>query len=339
MKRGDAHVLAVPVPAQGHVTPLMNLSRLIASHGIKVTFVNTEFIHNKIPPHQHHAAAASNLVLTSIPDGLGVDVDRNDPFKLIETLKATMAGHLTDLVEKINGDDEKKISCIIADITLAWVLEIAGSLGAEPVGFAPASAASLAVILHIPNLIQQGNLDFYGTMKGSEIIRLSDDIPPWRRDELAWCFPNHLETQKLILECCLYGEKSAKSHSNWLLCNTFYELESSACDLNPKLLPVGPLLKSSSTESVASSSSFYAEDTSCLRWLDQKACGSVMYVSFGSVAVCSQRQLDELALGLELSGRPFLWAVRLNLTNDGSRVEYPNGFLERVSDGGLGKIV
>lgn len=175
--------------------------------------------------------------------------------------------------------------------------------------------------------------------KGCETIRLSDDIPPWRRDEFAWSFPNDLETQKIMLECCLYGEKSAKSQSNWLLCNTFYELESSACDLNPKLLPVGPFLKSSGTKSMANSSSFYAEDTSCLRWLDQKPCGSVIYVSFGSVAVFSQHQLDELALGLELSGRPFLWVVRSNLTNDGSRVEYPNGFLKRVSDGGLGKIV
>lgn len=130
VKRG--HVLAVPFPAQGHVTPLMKLSRLIASHGFKVTFVNTDFIHNKISRagaalsdhHQH------DVVLTSISYGLAVDDDRSNGFKLWESLKATMAGYLTELVEKINSVDEK-ISCIIADITLGWILEIAESLGAS----------------------------------------------------------------------------------------------------------------------------------------------------------------------------------------------------------------
>lgn len=58
----------------------------------------------------------------------------------------------------------------------------------------------------------------------------------------------------------------------------------------------------------------------------------MIYVSFGSLAVLSQAQLDELALGLEISGRPFLWVVRPDLAN-GLRVKYPNGFLDRLSSG------
>ncbi|KAL0342493.1 UNVERIFIED_CONTAM: UDP-glycosyltransferase 13 [Sesamum calycinum] len=54
------------------------------------------------------------------------------------------------------------------------------------------------------------------------------------------------------------------------------------------------------------------------------------------LAVFSQHQLDELALGLELSGQPFLWVVRSDLAN-GSQAEYPKGFMERVA--GIGKIV
>lgn len=51
----------------------------------------------------------------------------------------------------------------------------------------------------------------------------------------------------------------------------------------------------------------------------------------------SQQQLDELALGLELSSRSFLWIVRSDLAN-GERAEYPNEFLEIIG-GGIGKIV
>ncbi|XP_047947303.1 UDP-glycosyltransferase 83A1-like [Salvia hispanica] len=334
-KRG--HVLAIPFPAQGHVTPLLKLSRLIASHGhFKVTFVNTHFIHNKLAA---STDPLDDVVLASISDGLPDDSDRTDAFELWESLNSTMSAHLTELIESINASNcDEKISCIIADVTLGWVLEIAPRFGAESVGFNPTSAASFAIILQIPNLIHQGKLDCDGNLKGSEnYVRLADEIPAWRKDEFGWSFPLDLKTQKLLLECCLSGEKAARSRSNWLLCNTFYELEPSACDLNPKLLPIGPLLASKTR---ASCSSLCVEDMSCIRWLDERAIASVIYVSFGSLAVLSGRQLQELALGLELSGQPFLWVVRSNFTIDGSKVEYPEGFLERVCGGrGLGKVV
>jgi hypothetical protein len=51
------------------------------------------------------------------------------------------------------------------------------------------------------------------------------------------------------------------------------------------------------------------EDTGCLEWLDAQADRSVVYVAFGSFTVFNPRQFEELALGLELTGRPFLWVV------------------------------
>ncbi|KAG8379269.1 hypothetical protein BUALT_Bualt07G0071000 [Buddleja alternifolia] len=158
------HVLAVPFPAQGHVTPLMKLSRLIVRRGIKVTFVNTEYVHDKIlTAAMSDQDEQNDVVLASIPDGLPPEDDKNNAFKLLESLKGSMKGYLTDLIEKINcSNSDEKISCIIADITVGWILEIAEKFGAEPVGFTPASAASLAVTLHIPNLIQQGHLDING---------------------------------------------------------------------------------------------------------------------------------------------------------------------------------
>ncbi|KAL0342485.1 UNVERIFIED_CONTAM: UDP-glycosyltransferase 83A1 [Sesamum calycinum] len=166
------HVLAVPFPAQGHVTPLMKLSRLIASHGIKVTFVNTQHIHDKIlaslmlSDQDMKDKEEDSMVLTSIPDGLAPDDDRNDAFKLTEGLRSTMAASLTDLINKINSSNsDEKVSCIVADLTVGWVLEVAERVGAEPVGFAPTSAASLAVALQIPKLIERGNLDGNGKFK------------------------------------------------------------------------------------------------------------------------------------------------------------------------------
>lgn len=168
VKSKKPHVLAVPFPAQGHVKPLMKLSRQIAKRGIKVTFVNIECVHQQIV-----ASAAKksnkedeeedNIVLTSIPDGRSSEDDPNDLFKLLETLRATMPGFLTDLIQSINSSNpDEKISCVIADMTIGWISETAEKMGAKPVAFSPASAAAVALLLYTPKLLEQGNLDTNG---------------------------------------------------------------------------------------------------------------------------------------------------------------------------------
>ena len=73
------HVLVIPCPVQGHVASLMKLSRKIVDHGIKVTFVNTEFIHAKVTASMVvKSEEKSPIRLVSIPDGLEPGDDRKD---------------------------------------------------------------------------------------------------------------------------------------------------------------------------------------------------------------------------------------------------------------------
>jgi len=48
----------------------------------------------------------------------------------------------------------------------------------------------------------------------------------------------------------------------------------------------------------------------CMDWLNSNQPGSVVYVSFGSLAVLSKEQNQEIALGLKASGYSFLWVIR-----------------------------
>ncbi|GLJ19526.1 hypothetical protein SUGI_0352570 [Cryptomeria japonica] len=57
--------------------------------------------------------------------------------------------------------------------------------------------------------------------------------------------------------------------------------------------------------------------------------GSVVYVSFGSQCFLSGEEIAEVALGLEASCQPFLWAF------DGHSFWLPEGFVERVGKGGV----
>jgi hypothetical protein len=71
------------------------------------------------------------------------------------------------------------------------------------------------------------------------------------------------------------------------------------------------------------------DESPCIRWLGSKPSCSVVYVCFGTYAAVSADQLQELALGLEASGKPFLWAVR------GDGWSTPDGWAERVGERGM----
>ncbi|XP_047969479.1 UDP-glycosyltransferase 83A1-like [Salvia hispanica] len=323
------HVLAVPLPAQGHVKPLMSLCRQIAKHGIKVTFVNAESIHHKILSASPQQDEDDSIVMETVPDGFTPEDDPNNPFTLLETLPKTMPQSLTDLIQRINSSNpNEKVTCLIADLSFYWIFDTADKMGVEPVGFSPPSVACLAFLLHAPKLLEQGNLNINGSLHNGDAISLSNDIPSWRKDDLPWSFSGDPKTEKVFFEI-VKGYKEA-SKAKWWLCNSCHELEPAATELLPNVLTIGPL---NLLDNNVKSTNFFSEDLSSLCWLNAQADGSVVYVSFGSLAVFSQQQLDELALGLELSGRAFLWVVRPDLAN-GSRVVYPPGF-----GIGLGKIV
>lgn len=143
-----------------------------------------------------------------------------------------------------------------------------------------------------------------------------------------WTSPGDEKLQKVFFECCLTVKETAEN-VDLLLCNTFYELDIFASNLIPKMMPIGPLQIERNSPS---SGNFWVEDTSCLSWLDSQLPASVIYVSFGSTGVFNQEQFNELALGLELSRKPFLWVVR-----EGINLNYPEGFIENVTH--RGKIV
>lgn len=104
----------------------------------------------------------------------------------------------------------------------------------------------------------------------------------------------------------------------WVLSNYCYYLEAPIIDAFPievGLCPIGPLIPSQFLDRVNSNlnkielirlTSLLAEELECLDWLDKQSPQSVIYVSFKTLAVMNERQMEELALGLETSQRPFL---------------------------------
>ncbi|GLJ57851.1 hypothetical protein SUGI_1421010 [Cryptomeria japonica] len=128
-------------------------------------------------------------------------------------------------------------------------------------------------------------------------------------------------------------------HIKWVLFNSFLEIEAPVDETLSKdvgVYPIGPLIPPEFFHSRTVTKvlpSFWKNDTECLQWLDKQCAHSVIYISFRSLVVLSEKQLEELALGVEATQRPFLWIVRSDLVK-ASKAILPAGFLERVRDRG-----
>ncbi|WVZ25268.1 hypothetical protein V8G54_003812 [Vigna mungo] len=101
---------------------------------------------------------------------------------------------------------------------------------------------------------------------------------------------------------------------------------------NFKNLPAGDV-KTGRVEGVTNVHGSYS-----LKWLDAQPHGSVTLVCFGSGGTLSRDQIEELALGLEMSEQRFVWVVKsLNkeVANASYFTEDTGGFVERTKGRGL----
>nr|XP_043608228.1 UDP-glycosyltransferase 83A1-like [Erigeron canadensis] len=329
-----SHVLVIPFPAQGHVIPIMELAQRLVEQNVKVTFVNTEVIHNIVTSNWINKDGYKDLIqMVSLPDGLDPSEDRSDLPKLVKSMSQSMPDKLEEFIKSVDKEDDSKVTCIVVDFTMPWAIQVAKNMGIASTTFCPASVATLAGILSVHKLLDDGIVNDKGMLLKDEMIRLSENMHPIKTSNIWWvCFDDSAlieATFQLVLEA-----KEVSNWPEWFLCNSTTELEAAALSAYPQLSPIGPLLASNRLADQVGH--FWQEDPSCLEWLDQQETSSVIYIAFGSFTLFNQTQFEELAIGLELSNKPFLWVVRPGMTKE-TTTTFPNGYMERI--GSRGRIV
>ncbi|CAL0299069.1 unnamed protein product [Lupinus luteus] len=327
-------VLMLACPASGHINPMMNLALKLSHNGFQVIFVTTDFAHNRIKSIMVDPLDSNTIQFASLPDGLSPDDDRTDMAKLTVSITNTMPSMFEKLIEDIHMKGDDRIICVVADVVFGWGIQVACKMGIKGALLWTASAATLAMADNISMLMDKGVIDSNGRAI-TKNIQLSPTMPAMDTELFFWLNINDSETEKTLFHCFEHFSQFLDL-TDWWLCNTTYELEPAVLSFIPKTLPIGPLLSNSNNNTNQNSRSlaqFYEEDFSCINWLDQQPHCSVLYVAFGSMALFDQNQFTQIALGLELTNRPFLWVVREDY-NRSIRMTYPNEF-----QGKKGKIV
>ncbi|KAF7087472.1 hypothetical protein CFC21_090655 [Triticum aestivum] len=211
-----------------------------------------------------------------------------------------------------------------------WNGSIADELGVPCVTFSVMGAFSMLAVRHLADEV--GNDDAV-----REVPRFP--VPPIRipRAEL----PNFLRTHHYSF---INSLNSLQADCFGLAMNTSSDLEKPYCEIYRRqgyvkrayfLGPVASLpLPAAAAAEERKEKDKKKNKCIIMDWLDSKPDHSVAYVSFGSMAHAKDAQLDELALGLDASGKSFLWVVR-------GKEDWnsPKGWEERVQVQDRGLII
>ncbi|XP_057827326.2 7-deoxyloganetin glucosyltransferase-like [Cryptomeria japonica] len=343
------HAVVVPFPAQGHVNPLMNFAELLAMRGFFITFVTTEWIDQRLLKAASTDAAARDreakerglkFRFLSVPDGLPPDHGRTTELGELFHALQNMGPALESLLS-VADTSVPPITCIVSDSYISCTAEVAQNLGVPRVIFWTCCTANSIAQTNANILLSQGHIpvtDEDLKSKDKLITSLPGKIPPIRPTDIV-SFYREKHVSETIYSAFLY-EARHQNIADYLLVNTFEELEGGkeaqmGLSVNGcPALAVGPVSLPNFLQGENTMFSMWEEDNTCFRWLDSQPKQSVLYVSFGSLAVKSERQLHELALGLEASGYPFLWVLRSDIA-EGKSLELPEGFKERTKDRAL----
>ncbi|KAJ4980649.1 hypothetical protein NE237_031486 [Protea cynaroides] len=320
-----AHVLLVPHPRQGHINPLLQFSKRLLSKGrIRVTLAVTVSLVKTME------VQTGPISVETFSDGYDNGRRKEDsPVEYFERFKMVGSQTLTELIKKQESLGDP-INCVVYDSFLPWVLDVAKQFNLIGASFFTQSCAVYNIYYHV----QQGILTV--PVAGRPVISLSG-LPSLAVTDLP-SFVSEYELRPELLPIVL-GQFSNIDKTDWLLINSFDKLEQEVVNWMAKLWPVktiGPTVPSFYLDERVEGDKAYGLNLfkpvadACMNWLNMRETGSVVYVSYGSIAELGDEQMKELALSLKESNNHFLWVVRQS-----EEKKLPTNFVEETLEKGV----
>ncbi|XP_077222915.1 UDP-glycosyltransferase 92A1-like [Tasmannia lanceolata] len=345
----EKHMVLFPFMAQGHLIPFIELARLLKKRTrCTITLVNTPLNIKKLRASlpSDTSIHLSELPFSSTDHGLPPNTENTDslPFhRFIDLFEAsqTLQPYFENLISKICEETNPSHVCIISDMFYGWTVEVANKLGVFHSFFISSGAYGTAVYfelwLHLPH---------YRTTDCEEF--LLPDFPEARHIHFSQLGKNlELADGTDRWSKLLQRELSFSLQSDGYLINTVEEFEPMGLGYFRRktgrpVWPIGPITSIPDKEGFVGKKPGISVDR-CVEWLNLHRPCSVIYVSFGSQNSISVSQMMALAMGLEASGKPFIWAIRAPIGFDEKedfRSEWlPQGFECRMGERKQGILV
>lgn len=330
-KNEKLHVAVFPWLAYGHIIPFFEIAKFLAEKGHRISYISTPKNIRLLPQLPTNLSSNFSFVELALPyvEGLPLEAESTADLPIQKVPYLKQAHDLLQL-PLTHFLQNSKVNWIILDFVSYWLPGVASQLGINSVYFSIFCANSMCFFCPPSEILNDGRqkpedftvvpdwIDFPSNVafKLYEVIghrKCMDSISDYDRVGMVF-----RDCQVVAVRSCPEFESEALSLLGRLL--------------KKPVLPVG--LLPPKPQDVASDD----EKWQVLKnWLDNKKEKSVVYVALGTEVTLSLELMHELAYGLEKSGLPFIWVVKIRPHVEGERGRYliPPGFEDRVSGRGL----
>ncbi|XP_048499971.1 UDP-glycosyltransferase 74G1 [Beta vulgaris subsp. vulgaris] len=333
-KQGQkAHVLVVPFPGQGHINPMFQFSKRLASKGIKPTLTPTIYISKSMQTHTIPTQYGPPIQIRPISDGYddGGYAQAESTKAYLDSIAIEGPKTLAQLIQKL-AEEGDPVKAVIYDGFAPWALDVAKKFGLVGVLFFTQSCSVNSIYYHV----QRGLIELPLLGPGPSTVSVPGvpELQPWEVPSFVENYGSYPFWFDAVME-----QFSNIDQVDWVLCNIFYDMEIEVVDWMSKMWKVktiGPTVPSYYLDKRLEddkdySLQFFKPNTVlCKNWLDSKPKESVIYISFGSAAELSEEQFKELSCSLRNSHNNFLWVVR-----EKEQTKLPKGFIDETSKQGL----
>jgi UDP-glucose:(indol-3-yl)acetate beta-D-glucosyltransferase len=229
-----AHVLVVPFPAQGHMNPMVQFAKRLASKGVATTLVTTRFIQRTAGVDAHPA------MVEAISDGHdeGGFASAAGVEEYLEKQTVAASASLASLIEARASSAADPFTCVVYDTYEDWVPPLARRMGLPAVPFSTQSCAVSAVYYHF----SQGRLAVPppppaadGGDGGAAAARSEAflGLPEMERSEFPSFVFDHGPYPTIAKQALKQFAHEGKD--DWVLFNSFEDLESEVRSVNHEL--------------------------------------------------------------------------------------------------------
>ncbi|XP_057789016.1 7-deoxyloganetic acid glucosyl transferase-like [Salvia miltiorrhiza] len=342
------HVLIFPYPIQGHLNSMLNLAHLFCISDFHVTFIISDFNHRRLLEHTTVPAAFARypgFQFRTLPDGLPDDHPRagESVVDLVFSVEKVTAPLFKKMMLHENflagGAARRRVTCFVADV-MRFVPDFAREHDLPFIFYHTTSAAFSWLYFCSTQLLHEIPLRGKSMDGLVESVAGMEGFLRWRD------LPSHYRADD-VNDPILQGTIERLSVKERIIFNTCEDLEGPiVAEIQkhvPRIFSIGPIheqIKSRLTEKKAEVSiiqaSLWAEDRSCIDWLDAQQPKSVIYVSFGSITVVTREQVLEFWHGLLNSSQRFLWVMRPDsITDNEGNDQVLAELMERSKEKGL----